>query len=185
MAILEAEVEGSESRDHEKPGLAAKGHKQYLWQHAFKKTSAATKSRTITANKKQTVTGEQVEGIMDMIDDEPPCPGVEGGKRQRNSGNEKLAEERRQKALKDKDDERTKKLESMTPAEKKAFIEQEKIDQYQKRGKQAEAKIAQAISRSNKLEGKLMSTKKSAFINPDKMMAKLKAHKNTLRLFTA
>ena len=180
MAILEAETDGCDTRPHPKKNLADKGHKEFLWTYAYKQTSEARKTRVVEASKSQEVTGDEVEGIMDCIDTEEPVPAV-GGRMKRKLGSDEAASAKK-KAMEDKQKERDDKLAKMNPDEKKAFLEKEKVDGYTKKAKSMESKMAQALGKANKLEGKLMSTKRSAFINPEQMLKKLKAHKATLKL---
>ena len=133
--------------------------------------------------KEQQVTPDEIQHVEDMIDDEQPLPGIPGRFSLKNQ--KKTAEERKQernnaqaakqKALEDK-------IEQMSPEERKEFKDQQMRVGYMKKAKLSEIKLNNAVKNASKLEGKLMSMKKSPYLNPEKIMTKLRAHKMQMKI---
>ena len=92
-AILDAELEGFQSRPHEKPALAARNHLQYFIVKKGLNESTGEKKREISGKTRQQASTEEYEAIEDMIDNEEPIEKVPGrikeGKQRKLTGDEK------------------------------------------------------------------------------------------------
>ena len=155
-AILDAELEGLQTRPHEKEALKSKGHLQYFVTKQNLTHCSGTKTREIKGTKRQQATMEEYEQIEDMIDNEEPVEAVPG--RIRKSGGykkQKITEEdKKKKALEDQQM-RDAKLQAMSKSERKEFEAKECYDGFLKELKDYEKKINTALSISHKFSGKV------------------------------